>query len=416
MKKFRTIVFWMHLACGVAAGLVIGIMCLTGAALAFEKQMIAWAERDVTRVSPPAGSAPRLSLETMAAGLHEMHPEARPSTILVNRDPARAVTFSLGRDGAYHVNPYTGGVCERAAPRMRAIMRTLTVWHRWLAMSGENRATGRAVTGACNLVFLFLTLTGLYIWLPRVRNWRVLRSVLWFNNASRGRARDWNWHNVIGFWAAPILIVLTVSGSVISYRWATNLVYALAGSEPPAERSVPRSGTLQAAAAPQPPAASPAPSNLDMVFSAAGAAIPDWKEITIRLDAGGGRPDDAGAAQSMAVAVKSEDQWPPFSSITLRFDRSTGAELARETLAQQDAGRQARSWLRFLHTGEALGWVGQTVAGLASLGGAVLVYTGMALAWRRFFVRRRSPQASRPSQRRPGAEAVAGERMASERH
>jgi uncharacterized iron-regulated membrane protein len=41
--------------------------------------------------------------------------------------------------------------------------------------------------------------------------------------------------------------------------------------------------------------------------------------------------------------------------------------------------------MRFLHTGEALGWPGQLLAGLFSLFSVVLVYTGFALAWRRFF-------------------------------
>jgi uncharacterized iron-regulated membrane protein len=69
----------------------------------------------------------------------------------------------------------------------------------------------------------------------------------------------------------------------------------------------------------------------------------------------------------------------------------TGDVLRREAFANLTAGRQLRSWTRFLHTGEALGWVGQLVAGLASLGGCVLVYTGVALAWRRFFGKRASP-------------------------
>jgi uncharacterized iron-regulated membrane protein len=39
--------------------------------------------------------------------------------------------------------------------------------------------------------------------------------------------------------------------------------------------------------------------------------------------------------------------------------------------------------LRFLHTGEALGLAGQTIAGLVSLSSAIMVWTGLALAWRR---------------------------------
>ena len=42
-------------------------------------------------------------------------------------------------------------------------------------------------------------------------------------------------------------------------------------------------------------------------------------------------------------------------------------------------GRKARTWLRFAHTGEVYGLAGQTVAGLVTAGGAVLVWTGLAL-------------------------------------
>ena len=45
--------------------------------------------------------------------------------------------------------------------------------------------------------------------------------------------------------------------------------------------------------------------------------------------------------------------------------------------------------LRFAHTGEVLGLPGQTIAGIASAGAVVLVYTGLALALRRFVAWRR---------------------------
>jgi uncharacterized iron-regulated membrane protein len=62
-----------------------------------------------------------------------------------------------------------------------------------------------------------------------------------------------------------------------------------------------------------------------------------------------------------------------------------------ESFQDLSAGRRLRSWLRFAHTGEVYGLTGQTIAGLASAGGAVLVYTGLALALRRFisWLRRR---------------------------
>ena len=77
---------------------------------------------------------------------------------------------------------------------------------------------------------------------------------------------------------------------------------------------------------------------------------------------------------------------------TVSVDRATGEVIKTDTFNDLSTGRRFRSWLRFAHTGEFYGLTGQTVAGLASAGGAVLVYTGIALALRRLasWMRRRS--------------------------
>jgi uncharacterized iron-regulated membrane protein len=67
----------------------------------------------------------------------------------------------------------------------------------------------------------------------------------------------------------------------------------------------------------------------------------------------------------------------------LVLDRSTGDVVRWEPFSTYTRGRQLRSILRFAHTGEVAGVFGQTLAGLVSIGGAVLVVTGLALATRR---------------------------------
>ena len=68
----------------------------------------------------------------------------------------------------------------------------------------------------------------------------------------------------------------------------------------------------------------------------------------------------------------------------MTLDRDTGAVVSWETFEDQTPGRRLRSWLRFIHTGEAGGLAGQAIAGLASGGAVLLVYTGLALTLRRF--------------------------------
>ena len=67
----------------------------------------------------------------------------------------------------------------------------------------------------------------------------------------------------------------------------------------------------------------------------------------------------------------------------LVLDRATGNVVRWEPFSTYTRGRQLRSILRFAHTGEVAGVAGQTIAGLVSLGGAFLVFTGLALAIRR---------------------------------
>jgi len=74
------------------------------------------------------------------------------------------------------------------------------------------------------------------------------------------------------------------------------------------------------------------------------------------------------------------------SQLTLSL---TGEVVRWEPFASQSMGRKLRALARFGHTGEAAGIMGQSIAGLASAGTAILVWTGFALSWRRFFPGRR---------------------------
>jgi len=396
MSKLRPVLFWLHLVAGVVAGVIIAVMSFTGVALAFEKEIIAWAERDARRVSPPA-DAKRLPLDELLARVREQQPDARPSGITVSADPAAAVLVSLGRTNAFHVNPYTGAVQPQGAAGLREFMHVMIDWHRFLGAHGDRRPTGKAITGACNVAFLALALTGLFLWWPR--NWTnaAVRAVALMNFTLRGKARDFNWHNAIGLWCAPVLIVLTVTAMPISYRWAGDLIFKMTGTEAPS----PGAGMSgPPVAMPKPPPGTK-PLGYDALLAAAQKEVPAWQQITFRLGGGGPRggganaPTNAppaaprgegrGSPSAITVSIKERGGWPLFYAAQLTLDPFTGTVLRREGYQDYNLGRQVRSWTRFLHTGEALGPIGQTLAGLASLGALFLVWTGFALTWRRFF-------------------------------
>lgn len=422
----RKTFFWLHLVAGLIAGLVVAVMSFTGAALAFEKDLVAWAERDVRRVVPPADATQRVPLRDLLASVREKEPETRPTAITVSADPAAAVAITFGRDNIYYANPYTGELLKPASTSMRDFMQLMERWHRFLGFAGESsRPIGKAITGACNLAFLFLAVSGLYLWWPRNWSWRGFKAIAVFNFRLIGRARDFNWHNSIGLWTAPLLIALTLTAVPISYRWGNNLVYRLTGTEPPVQGQGPgvAAGPTVTVPTPEPGAK---PLTQDALLASVQTANPGWTDITFRLGntrgMGGGQRRESQPAsapseisteaagrhsansksqipnipseqrprtpQAVNVSVRIADQWPLFSTTTLAFDPFTGAVLKKETFADQNVGRRLRSWTRFLHTGEAFGFAGKLVAALACLGALFLVWTGFALSWRRFFRKR----------------------------
>ncbi len=374
--SLRTLLFWLHLLVGVTAGAVILFMSVTGVILAFEPQITDWLERDRRIITPPPDARP-LSAEAILAKAREARPDVRPTALTLRADPSASAVVSFGREGgALFVDQYRGVVLGGLSP-VHDALHEVVEWHRWLG----SRDNLRPVTGAANLGFLGLVVLGVYLWWPRRWTRETVRAVTLFRGGLGGRARDFNWHNVIGIWCAPVLLVLTLTGAIMSYQWANNLLYTLTGNEPPPPPPAPAAGA-QAAREGQrrqrPPAAETgrAAAGLDALWARAERQVPGWIAINARLPQ---RPD-----APVTFFIQEPVGWHPSPRSQLVLDPVTADVVKWEPFAGQNMGRRLRAWVRPLHTGEAGGLVGQTIAFLASAGGAMLVWTGIALAWRRF--------------------------------
>lgn len=401
---FRKILFWLHLTAGVVAGVVILIMSITGVLLMYEKQIVAWADQRQYRAAPRPG-AQRMPIEALIAKGRDFR-HAMPATITLSSDPTAPATLAFGRDQMLFLNPYTGHALGEGAPQVRRFFHVITDWHRWLGAHGESRRLARAVTGACNLAFLFLVLSGVYLWWPRKWSWPAVRAVTWFRGGLSGKARDFNWHNVIGLWCCIPLFFIVSGAVVISYPWASNLVYRLTGSEPPAQGLRPGAAVgepTQASRAKQargnsmrgapagfgpmgfiPPPIGLNLDGIDNLWRRAERQVPSWRTISLRLPASDQAP--------LTFTIDQGTAGQPQKRALLTLNRRTGEVQRWETFSSYELGRRVRSWLRFVHTGEYYGWIGQTIAGIASAGGALLMYTGLALAVRRWiaWLKRRS--------------------------
>jgi uncharacterized iron-regulated membrane protein len=371
VSALRTGLFWLHLAAGLAAGAVIFVMAATGFLLAFEPQITAFAERDVrtVRLEPSATTAsPSALLDAAEAA----RPGKRVTALTMSAKPTDAVSVALGREITLFLDPSTARVLGEGSSAARGFFRKVTDWHRWLGTGEETRPKARALTGAANVAFFLLALTGAVIWWPRKRTARNFKNVTFFQRGLSGRARDFNWHAVIGFWSSAVLLTLTSTGMVLSYRWAGNLLYRVTGNEPPPAQAPGPGGARDAGRAGRERAPRP---DYDRLFAAARSQTNDWRRITMRIPQSGG---------PLTFSIERGESWNPYARSQLTLDPATAAVAKWETYTDANSGRKLRVWARGLHTGEPFGIPGQAVAGLASLGGTVLVWTGFAMAWRRF--------------------------------
>ena len=195
--SFRKVLFWFHLSCGILAGTVIFIMSVTGALLAFQRQILDFTDRRVMApVESAYGTAP-LSIEELLQRAGSQV-NAAPTAVTVSNKPGFPYQVDFGRERTIFIDPYSGGLQGEGSPTVRNFFRIVTDLHKSLAFGTESRAAGRAITGACNLLFLGILLTGMYLWLPRKWRWSSVRSIVFFRSGIRGKAREFNWHNVAG--------------------------------------------------------------------------------------------------------------------------------------------------------------------------------------------------------------------------
>ncbi len=364
---FHRIIFWMHLITGLVAGLVIFSMAVSGLCIAYERQITEWADSSF-KASRPGSS--RLPMQQLLARVQEAKPDVSPQGITWKADSSAPVLFNFGRESILYVDPHTGTVLGEGDKTWRTFFHWMTDWHRFLGQHDAMRPFGKAITGAGALLFGGLLVSGIYLWWPR--HWKAanLRAAFLFNAKLRGRARDWNWHNVIGFWSSFPMLLIIITGLVMSYAWANNLLFTLTGSPvPPAREGPGRPGGKQGATP------TPIPlENLDALVQKAEQQEPRWQTIAMRM-----------SGPNAAFMIDQSHRGRPDLRTMLNLDPRTAAVVSVEPFSSNSLGRRLRMYARFLHTGELFGIAGQTVAALCALSAALLVWTGFALAWRRFF-------------------------------
>jgi uncharacterized iron-regulated membrane protein len=357
----------MHLGTGVVAGALIVFFSVTGALLTYERPIVHAADRRSYAADPVLPGAIPVPLDELLDRAGAVVP-APVDAVTIYQDVHSPVEIETASRDVYFVDPHSGRVQGPVSPRLRAFFAEVTALHRWFGLSNAHHAAAAtAVKGGAASLLLFQLVSGALLWQPHRWTRSSLRSGATPRLRARGRARNYNWHKVTGFWLGLPLAIVVITGVIMAFPLANALLFRLAGSPIPVRggNGVGRRHDV---------AKHGLPGHLDQAFTQATSNVSGWRSATLRL---------VPATPGLNFTVDRADGGHPEQREQVSIDPKTLEVRRREPFDALSRGQQWRSWVRFAHTGEAGGWWGETLALVTASGAAMLSITGIALSFDR---------------------------------
>ena len=229
MKKiFRKIHLWLS----VPFGLIITLICFSGAMLVFENEVNEWFRRDLYYVETVKESA--LPMDKLLEKVATTLPDSVSVTgVSISSDPGRAYQVSLSkpRRASLYVDQYTGEV--KGKSERSGFFMFMFRMHRWLLDSmnpgNEGIFWGKMIVGVSTLLLVFVLISGIVIWWPRTR--KALKNSLKIT-AAKGWRRFWyDLHVAGGMYALIFLLAMALTGLTWSFPWYRTAFYKVFGVE-----------------------------------------------------------------------------------------------------------------------------------------------------------------------------------------
>lgn len=406
MKKvFRTI----HLYLSLAAGLVIFSSCLTGTMLVFEEELEHLFHNDRYYVKAKGERKPVDELVTTA--LRKVK-GARPASVKVYKDRGRTVEIGLitpgkpgerggaengqpaagsrgkfkperkggrddqpnrqqdaanpkkggekGRDAkpslTVYVNPYSGEVVDVFNKRSSFLFQA-EMFHRFL-LTGKD-SLGNTVVAVCTLFFLFILITGLILWWPKTKAIMRQRLKIKFSGNTKRLVNDL--HIVTGFYTSVFLIVIVLTGLIMTFDWANKVLFSLTGSKVVKEQ-------------PKPPLSGAGEGRnklaVDDIITTISSQFERAAYLNVRL------PKDSTGVYSVQLINEGQVET---TGDTYFIDQYDGHIAGRQLFAEKNKGQQARAFVKPIHTGSVYGLPTKIISFIVCLLSLIFPVTGVMM-------------------------------------
>ncbi|MFM7022455.1 MAG: PepSY-associated TM helix domain-containing protein [Flavobacteriales bacterium] len=356
----------IHLWLGLASGLVVFVIAITGCVYAFQEeiqnatQSYRFVEAQNKNFLPP-------SAFVQAAG--KMLPAEKPHSVTYGaKDEAARVTFY--RENFYYIvylNPYSSEVLE-----VKDVSSSFFSWildgHFYLWLPDD---IGKPVVAIATLIFVVLMISGLILWWPR--NKAAAKQRFWFRwrESTKWKRKNYDLHNILGFYAMWIGIIIALTGLVWGFQWFAKSAYWLtSGGEEMVEYYEPLSDTSVLASYDTVP--------YDVLWRKLSAENPSAQSMEVHV------PETDSSAINIGINPDSDTYW---KTDYRYFDQYTLKEMeVAHTWGKFENASVASKIQRMnydVHVGAIAGLAGKTLAFFISLLIASFPVTGFMIWWGR---------------------------------
>ncbi|SDZ89563.1 PepSY-associated TM helix domain-containing protein [Pedobacter hartonius] len=403
VSLFNRINKWLHLWLGLASGIIVLIVCITGCIWVFNEEITALLEPEtkVEKQDKPVLTPSQLSV--IAARLY-------PGKVVgyAQYIQGRTIDLSLrnpqekGRHGGgttLKINPYTGQVVGRQVRKKGDVdfFRFILNGHRFLWLP---YGIGRPVVNYGTLVFVVLLVTGMIWWYPKKWNKGTVDKSFKIKWGASFKRVNLDLHNVLGFYSLLFLLAIALTGMVYGISWySEGLYWATSGGEKLREFRPVKSDTV----------------NAKHLYTPQQAMDIAWTKVTAKHPRSEGFyysfPDTSKAMATISITVYPtagqfyNNQSYTFGQHSLKELKGNGVYAI--SYAASGFGGKLRKMNYDIHVGSILGFPGKVLAFLAALIGASLPITGFLVWYGRKFKKKKNTK--RPAS---GAESAGSPHIA----
>lgn len=224
----RRIFHQIHLWLSIPFGIIITVICLSGAALVFETEITHALHPHLYRVEYTKGQQQMPPSALVQAIMQQVPDSLRLTSLQYSGKPDETclVTFSNVKRKTLSINPYTGEV--NGWIEGNTFFQQMRRLHRWLLDSPEQKgqmSAGKMIVGISTIIMVIVTVSGIVIWVPRKRS--SLKSRLCIS-AGKGWRRFWyDCHVATGIYAAIFILIMALTGLTWSFGWYRTAAYSL---------------------------------------------------------------------------------------------------------------------------------------------------------------------------------------------